>query len=86
MQCGIVADNTRGANMFQHEAASCTVAVYLGRPEQYEDGQAHLTNVFMINHGGGYDHRQNKGTVIIDRIQTIVYWFIGFCQLISDRF
>ena len=53
MHCGIVADNTRGANMFQYEAASCTVAVYLGRPEQYDDGQAHLTNVFMINHGGG---------------------------------
>ena len=75
MHCGIVADNTRGANMFQYEAASCTVAVYLGRPEQYEDGQAQLNNVFMINHGGGV-RSQAEGAVIIDRIQTIVYWFL----------
>ena len=55
LYCGILADNTRGANMFQYEAASCTVAVYLGRPQEYQDGQAQLNNVFMINHGGGED-------------------------------
>ena len=47
LQCGILADNTRGANMFQYEAASCTVAVYLGRPQEYQDGQAQLNNVFI---------------------------------------